>query len=226
MTRIFTMAAAVLLSGLLLAGCTDRPAPQDGDAHRPQPESFIGRQVAESMAEARRKLDAESIRIDGNAGVTINGRSYRAGSDANDLPRAEITPDGELVIAGETIPATPGQRELLLDYRGHLIGLAQAGMEVGIQGADIAGSALGGIGEALFGGEQGRKAYEARIRAEAERVKQEALKLCTLLPPMLHSQQALAASLPAFAPYATMRQEDVDDCASNISDAITADAEA
>jgi hypothetical protein len=32
------------------------------------------------------------------------------------------------------------------------------------------------------------------------------------MPAMLASQQALAASLPAFKPYATMDQSDVDDC--------------
>ena len=38
------------------------------------------------------------------------------------------------------------------------------------------------------------------------------MKLCKQLPGMLASQQALAASLPAFKPYARMTQADIDDC--------------
>ncbi|MCA1714873.1 MAG: hypothetical protein LC715_07125, partial [Gammaproteobacteria bacterium] len=39
-----------------------------------------------------------------------------------------------------------------------------------------------------------------------------ALRLCQRLPGLLATQQALAASLAAFRPYATMDQSDVDDC--------------
>ena len=35
---------------------------------------------------------------------------------------------------------------------------------------------------------------------------------------MMATQQKLAASLPAFKPYATMTQEDIDDCADDIDD--------
>ena len=35
---------------------------------------------------------------------------------------------------------------------------------------------------------------------------------------MLATQQQLAAALPAFKPYATMEQADIDDCADDIDD--------
>ena len=85
-------------------------------------------------------------------------------------------------------------------------------MAIGIQGADIAGKALDGIGSAVFGGEEGRREYEARIEAESARIKDEARRLCTLLPPLHDSQQALAASLPEFEPYATLTLQDIEDC--------------
>ena len=45
----------------------------------------------------------------------------------------------------------------------------------------------------------------AKIEAAAE-------SLCSLLPPMLATQQALGASLPQFRPYATMTESDIADC--------------
>ena len=37
-----------------------------------------------------------------------------------------------------------------------------------------------------------------------------------MLPALLSSQQALAASLPAFKPYARMTQSDIDDCGKDV----------
>ena len=190
------------------------PPPADGESGA---ESFIGRQAAKGIAAAQRELEKENIRVGRNSHININGRAFGTGRDADGLPRAEITPEGALLIAGKEVPATPEQRELVLDHRGHLVGLAQAGMAIGVQGADIAGTALTGIGQALFGGEEGRKAYEERIEAEADKIKDEAMKLCALMPALYDSQQALAASMPEFAPYATMTREDVDECGEDIA---------
>ena len=38
------------------------------------------------------------------------------------------------------------------------------------------------------------------------------MKLCDQLQPMLKTQQDLATSLPAFKPYANLKQSDIDDC--------------
>ena len=205
---------ALALSGLLLAGCGNQsPPPADGESGA---KSFIGRQAAKGIAAAQRELEKENIRVGSSSHININGRAFGTGRGADGLPKAEITPEGALLIAGEEVPATPEQRELVLDHRRHLVGLAQAGMAIGVQGADIAGTALTGIGEALFGGEEGRKAYQERIEAEAGRIEDEALKLCALMPALYDSQQALAASMPEFAPYATMTREDVEECGEDI----------
>ncbi len=50
------------------------------------------------------------------------------------------------------------------------------------------------------------------MEARGEAIEAEAMKLCARLPPLLASQQALASALPAFQPYATMDQQDIDDC--------------
>ncbi|MER3546070.1 MAG: hypothetical protein C4338_00150 [Rhodanobacteraceae bacterium] len=53
------------------------------------------------------------------------------------------------------------------------------------------------------------------LEAQAAGIKQSAAKLCAKLPSLRDTQQKLAASLPAFAPYATMTQADIDDCLRN-----------
>ena len=210
------VALSTALLCILAAGCDRGPdaPPADADAttQADAGKTFIGRQAAKAIGKAGEALKHENIRIGDHAGININGRDYGFGDATTDLPRAEITPGGELLIEGKAVPATPEQRARVLEHRRHLERLALAGMAIGAQGADIAGTALTGIGGALFGGEEGRKAYEARVEAEAAKIEGEARKLCALLPPLYASQQALAASLPAFAPYATMTPKDIDDC--------------
>ena len=97
-----------------------------------------------------------------------------------------------------------------------LIGIAEAGMAIGGKGADLAGEALTGVVGAIFGGKEGEKAFEQRMEEQGKKIEAEAMKLCTQLPGLLASQQALAASLPAFKPYARMTQEDIDDCGKDV----------
>ena len=221
--RLAGATTAALLC-ILALGCSRAPDPQAGADDAAAERSFIGRQAARAIEKAGEKLRTENIRIGSDSSININGRSYGIGRVAKGEPAAELTPDGGLLIAGEEVQATPAQRALLLEHRRQLEGLALAGMAIGVEGADIAGTALTGIGEALFGGEEGRKAYEARIEAEAKKIKLEAMKLCTLLPPLYESQQALAASLPAFAPYATMTPDDIEDCGKDADGEAGADA--
>ena len=57
-----------------------------------------------------------------------------------------------------------------------------------------------------------------RIFRADRRLEAEGRKLCERMQPLYDRQQALAASLPAFKPYATMTQADVEDCGNDTSD--------
>lgn len=223
--RLSVATCAALLC-LAAAGCdAGTPASRDtaatsGDAGGSGAASFIGRQAEKAIAKASHELETGNIRLGDGMHININGRRYGSDGASDGLPTAEITPEGDLLIDGEAVSTTPEQRALVLEHRRHVIGLARAGMTLGIQGADIAGTALTGIGQAMFGGDEGRKAYEARVEAHAEQMKAEAVKLCALLPGLYDSQQALAAALPAFAPYATMERSDIDDCGREFDDTI------
>lgn len=209
MTSAYRLALALLASASLLA-CSQSPAPSAPTASDDADQGFISRHVDKALAEARKELATGNISISDGITLGTNGRQDQ-GKDAN-LPKAEITPQGELLIEGKAVAVTPQQREQLLAYRGQIIGIAEVGMEIGSQGADLAGEALTGVAGAIFGGEDSAKDFEQRMEAQGEKLEAEAQKICVLLPPLLSTQQALAASLPAFKPYANMTQQDIDDC--------------
>ena len=154
--------------------------------------SGVGQTVKEAMDDARKDIARGNIKI-----------------SADKQPRAEITPDGRLLIGGKEVPADEAQRRQLLEYRGHVVAIAMDGMDVGLAGAKLGASAAGEALKGIFSGDS--EGIEKRINAEAEKIEAQAKRICNRMP-MLASQQALAASLPAFKPYATMDQSDVDDC--------------
>jgi hypothetical protein len=82
-------------------------------------------------------------------------------------------------------------------------------MEGAKVGIDAAASALKGVLSGQSGDEIGKQ-----VGAEAKtKIKPMVDQLCSRLPALLTAQQALAASVPEFKPYASMDQADVDDCA-------------
>jgi len=174
------------------------------------PTSWVARRVADAMQEARQELATKNIDVD-----TVHvGNGLRLGRTTS---KAQITPQGELLIDGKPVAATPEQRQLLLDYRHRIIGIAEAGMAIGTQGADLGMHAAGAALSGVFSGKSDAE-IEAAIKPQTDRIQAAALELCKRLPDLRAAQQQLATAMPAFKPYATMTQEDVDDCGKNISD--------
>jgi hypothetical protein len=175
------------------------------------PETVLGKTVEGAMRKARRELETQNIDIgDGmKIGVGKDGRNFRIGN-ASDGSKAQLTPKGDLLIDGKAVPVTAQQRAMLLDYRRQIIAVAETGMSIGVKGADLAGKAVLETFSGLMHGD----ADEAgkRIDAAGKRIEAEAHQICAQLPPLLDTQQRLAASLPAFKPYANMTREDIDDC--------------
>lgn len=223
MTHLRIASLALALAALPLAGCGQKPEPAANSiadatakatAEATKATSMIGKQVEREIAKARAELHDKDISIGhGGDGINVNGRHY-GGSD-NGLPDAVITPKGDLVVDGKTVPVTAAQRTMLLAYREQLVGVADAGMAIGAKGADLAGTAVSEALGSIFGGGD-KERMKARIEAQAETLKQEAKVICTRLPALLDAQRKLAAAVPEFRPYADMTQEDVDDCARDI----------
>jgi hypothetical protein len=148
-------------------------------------------------------------------GAEIATKNIRV-SDGDDdgKPKAEITPQGDFLVAGKAVPLTPAQRNEMLAYRQQIIGIARQGVEIGKQGAALGMSAAGAAIAGAMAGESDQQIRQ-RVEAQASGIREAAAKICDRLPAMKTSQQKLATDVPAFRPYATMTQQDIDDCRTN-----------
>lgn len=213
-TTLGTLALTLLLP---LVACSQSAQPADDtaqtmkDAGEKVSASGISGEIHKAMQEAKQELANKNIDVD-----SVHIGNDR-GSDKSSLPKAEITPQGDLLISGKRVTATPAQQTLLLGYRQEIIGIAEAGMDIGAQGADLGVSAAK---QAVWGALTGKsdKEIEAAIQPHTEKIQAAAAKLCQRMPSLLSSQQKLAAAMPEFRPYATMQQKDVDDCGKEMTD--------
>ena len=166
--------------------------------------SVIGAEIQKGIDKAKQELLTKDIDV---TSVHVGRHEHDHGSRA----KAVITPQGELVIAGKPVDATSEQHALLVDYRQQIIGIASAGMDIGASSANMG---LGMARQAILGklGGKSDKEVEAEIKPQTDKIEAAAMQLCRRMPGLMASQQKLAAAMPAFQPYATMTQKDVDDC--------------
>jgi hypothetical protein len=180
--------------------------------------SFIAAEIQKGMQQAKQELATKNIEIN-HVAVHVHSDHHHSDDHDNDdtRPKAEITPQGELLIAGKKVAATPAQQALLLDYRQQILGIAEAGMDIGSHGADLGISAAK---QAVWGALSGKsdKDIDAAIKPQTDKIEAAAAQLCKRLPDLLAAQQKLAAAMPEFQPYATMQQKDVDDCGKDTED--------
>lgn len=226
--------ALLLAAALALSACNrDGPSPpaqpagESGATSGTTDEGFIARTARAAMERARTELAEGNIGVGGtgSGGVKVNGFDFGGenGSTAH-LPKAEITPQGDLLIGGTAVAIDAAQRRQLLAYRTQILDIADAGIAVGMQGVELGTRAARGAIASVLSGE--RDAFEARMEAEGARIEAEAQKICERLPALLASQQALAAALPDFRPYATMDASSIDNCGKEASRGSDAAAEA
>lgn len=148
------------------------------------------------------------------AGAEIATKNISISDNDRDLPKAEITPQGDFLVAGKAVPLTPAQRTEMLAYRQQIVGIARQGVEIGKQGASLGMSAAGAAIAGVLAGESDRQIRQ-HVEAQASGIREAAAKICDRLPAMMTSQRKLAADVPAFKPYASMTPKDIDDCRRN-----------
>jgi hypothetical protein len=169
-------------------------------------------EVHADMAKERAKLDSENLSLDG----LHFGKDEDRGTAKRDQPKGEITPRGDLLVDGKAVVVDATQRRQLLDYRTQVIGIAKTGIDAGEHAAMLALDLTNvSMFRLIVGGLTG--SLERRVEASVKRdIEPAVLRICRQLPELRDSQQALAASVPEFRPYATLDEEDVEDCESDI----------
>lgn len=169
------------------------------------------KEVRVELDKARRELETGNLRID-------NGLQFGdAGRPRKDLPRAEITPQGDLLIDDKRVAIDVTQRRQLLEYRARVIEIGKYGIEIGQRSAEAALEAVGNgsLAGLLFGAMTG--SLERRIeRIVKQQVEPAVRGLCRQLPALHDSQQRLATNLPQFRPYATLEADDIDECEADV----------
>lgn len=214
-TRLQMLGTFAIL-GALVTGCDQAQAPQastPAGTSASAPQTALGRAAKTAIDKARVELVNGNINLNGEifspGHHTISGGS-RHKNPADPRPDAEITPAGDLLIDGKPVSVTTEQHAMLIEYRQSIITVAEAGMDIGVKGADLGGAAIGEVISGLMSGHP--EQIEKNIDAKAGNIEAAAMQLCKQLRPMQETQQRLAASLPAFAPYATLKTSDIDDC--------------
>jgi len=199
--------ALLLATVLILSAC------QGGSGNADNPVTAAVKAASDGIDEAQKGMDQAKEELEKErAKLNTQNLSLNRDDAHKDLPKAEITPQGELLIDGKAVAATPEQKQLVLAYRGQMLGVISAGIAVGIEGAkigmDAAGAALKGLISNKSEDEIGKE-VEAKAKA---RLQPEVEKLCARLPGLYAAQQSLADKMPEFRPYATMDKDDIDDC--------------
>lgn len=184
---------------MLLTACSAAPAPAaQTAASATSTLPAISAVVDHALERANAKLHSEDI--------TLSERD-----DAHAYPEAKITPQGDLLIGGKAVALTPAQRSEVLAYRQQLLQVAEAGMAIGKQGAALGVHAASVALAAVFSGKSEQQVRQ-QVEAETSGIHAAAAKICNQLPAMLANQQKLAADVPAFKPYASLTQKDIDEC--------------
>lgn len=165
----------------------------------------IGLVLALSLAACKPQTSIDSgdgnVARFGDGELTINATGY---------PKAKVSAKGDLIIDGKAVALTPDQRKLVSAYYGELEGITQAGIAVGKQGAKMAGKAVSAAISGVISGNTDD--IDTQMDAEAKKIEAEAKKICTRLTGLRTAQDALAAQVAAFRPYANLDQTDIDDC--------------
>lgn len=172
------------------------------------------------LAVALAGCNRPTVHVNGNSVLQhITIQADRVGANAPDGTTAWIDATGALTIDDQPFELNEEQRALTTSYHATAMGLRSDGVAVGKAGAAVAGKAVSSVIQGLAGGNPDE--IGPKIEAEARNIEAQAMRLCRRLGELQATQDAIAASLPAFAPYATIRGNEFDDCTAGASQSRT-----
>lgn len=168
------------------------------------------REVRAELAQERARLEQENLPLGDS--LHFGKEDKDEASKRRSVPQGEITPGGDLLIDGKPVVLDAAQRRQLLEYRAQIIDIARTGIDAGEEAAMLAIEATDvSLFRLIVGGLTG--SLERRVEATVmQKIQPMVLQICHRLPQLRDSQQALAASVPEFRPYATLDSDDVENC--------------
>ena len=125
-------------------------------------------------------------------------------------PDAVVSINGNLIIAGKTIALTPVQQDWVNRYRAGVVSLHENAAAAGMAGAATGGQPIKSVFAGLASG-QPEKIGDG-INAKAAKIDVAVAKICASLAEIRTTQDAIAAQLVEFKPYASIDGETVANC--------------
>lgn len=233
MNALIAKASLTLALATVVTACQPSPQPatdpqaQDATANSgDMPQTAMGKAAQKAIAKAGEKLAHSNISLNNEFqfGQSKGRTIAKVGNKPADDPRpdAQLTPEGGLLLDGRKVETTAAQHALLVKYRQQVMDVAESGMALGVQGADLGGKAIQTVFSSLLSGNPDE--IDAKVESEAGKLEAGVRRLCAQLPALRETQQELAAQLPEFRPYATLEQSDIEDCSTEAKDTIAASA--
>lgn len=115
-------------------------------------------------------------------------------------PNAYVSRDGDLSIGGKPVAVTPAQRRLLQGYYRQARTTTTSGEAMGKQGIALAMRGVGNAVASIF--DKNADAADKSVDTESKKIGNTAAALCANINALDATQHAIAAQIPAFAPYA------------------------
>lgn len=158
-----------------------------------------------------------NIRIAGDKPLkhlTIEDDRVGVRSPAGEM--AWIEADGALAIDGQPVVLDAPQRALTVRFHTEAREIRDDGVAIGKSGAAMAGKTVQSVVRGLTRGNPDDIGPE--IEAEARELEAHAMRLCARIGTLQSVQDELAQAVPAFAPFATIRDTQTEACRQNVAD--------
>lgn len=129
---------------------------------------------------------------------------------------ATITQTGQLFINGRNIPVTGQQKDQLAAYVSTVKDIESRGIQIGKDAISFSADIVGEVFADLFSGDDD-KAIDQNTKARTHQFKQKILPICDDVAALIKIQDELNAGIPAFRPYAVVKDKDAADCRHDVN---------
>lgn len=190
--KLIKLTALLALSVLLCACATNAVSISSKTRYHPQTE--VGKALQKDLENILDDMAKENISLNHDS----------------DGPTAEITPHGQLIIAGQPVQLDAAQQKQVIDYHQNAIDTFRISTAIMLFLADVI--ELVSETESHLPDEQSQVAAIHQIRSSLGPALNQLDSTCDALKSFARQQQKLAKSVPQIAAYAKLDRKNYDDC--------------